>query len=84
MKKLRVLLDIEVEDLPQNMREQLTQDMRINADDLETLDSYDAETVADVLNGLGGSAISDMIFEGTDVYAQFDNMHVVHAQWVTE
>lgn len=84
MKKLRVLLDIEVSDLPINMRELLAQDMQVNVNELETLDSYDAETVADVLNGLGGSAISDMIFEGTDVYAQFDNMHVVHAQWVTE
>jgi hypothetical protein len=25
-----------------------------------------------------------MIFEGTDVFGHFDDMHVVHAQWVTE
>ncbi len=85
MKKLRVLLDIEVSDLPENMREQLIQDLQtIGVTEVETLDSYDAETVANVLNHCGGAAISDMIFEGTDVFVQFDDMHVVHAQWVTE
>lgn len=84
MKKLRVLLEIEVADLPESMREQLAQDIQVNVNELETLDSYSAETVANVLNGCGGAAISDMIFEGTDVFVQFDNMHVVHAQWVTE
>jgi hypothetical protein len=84
MRKLRVLLDIEVEDLPDNMRRHCAQDMRLNVDDIEKLDSYDAETVANVLNHCGGAAISDMIFEGTDVFVQFDDMHVVHAQWVTE
>lgn len=84
MKKLRVLLEIEVTDLPENMREQLAQDIQVNVNELETLDSYSAETVANVLDNCGGAAISDMIFEGTDVFVQFDNMHVVHAQWVTE
>jgi hypothetical protein len=85
MKKLRVLLDIEVSDLPENMREQLIQDLQtIGVTEVETLDSYSAEDVANVLDGYGGAAISDMIFEGTNVFVQFDTMHVVHAQWVTE
>ena len=73
MKKLKVLLEIEVADLPENMREQLAKDMQVmDINEIETLDSYSAEEVAYVLEGCGGGAISDMLFEGTDVFVQFD------------
>lgn len=80
---MRVVLELEVDDLPANERKSLAADMNTVPDELPGLESTTAPEAASVLGncGLCGD-IAEMLFEGSDVFVTFTASRVVSAGWI--
>jgi len=80
-KILRVTLDITVEDLDDKEREQFARDATMEVEELSTLEDYEPDSLANLLDCLEGEGTNNLIFEGTDYFAKFTAVDVVSAQF---
>lgn len=86
-RRLRVLLEIDVDDLTPEERARLEDDMRTYPGEpvkLPTLAETTAEEAASVLDGIGTEGVSEMLFEGEDACVRFVGAKVLAAAWRDE
>lgn len=73
-----VVLDVEIEDLSDEFRQELANDMMVPVSELETLENTHIDSVLNTLEYIerDNRALQDMLFEGTDLYVQFGSIKV--------
>lgn len=90
-RKLRVTLEITVEDLPKAERLELAQGLCFEDGDtpkklerqLERVKDYSPDQVADVLPVIGAPHMQGEMFEGSEIFARFTVVDVKAAEWAT-
>ncbi len=81
MKKMRVVLEIDVDDLPQAEREEAALDMEVSVSEIEKLEEVDALRAAEPLENISPETCREL-FAGTDTYVTYMNVHVVSAEYI--
>jgi hypothetical protein len=85
MRKIIVVLEIDVDDLPMHQRLELAEDSDTPEDMLPKLEHYDsplgAIEVACVLQGVASDGANEMLFEGSDTFVRFTECKIVAANW---
>lgn len=73
-----VVLDVEIEDLSDDFRQELANDMMLPVSELDTLENTNIDCVLHTLEYIerDNRALQDMLFEGTDLYVQFGSIKV--------
>ncbi len=77
--RIQVTLLLEVDDLSEEDRADLAQAEGIDADDLESIDSFDPIQVAGVLEGIKVPDIAAELFAGTDVLGTIVDVQILDA-----
>lgn len=92
MKKLmRVTLDLVVEDLSDEEMRRHASEIDVPVEEIETLEDVGIEWIAAVLDGgitppgphgIACEAVTETLFEGSDLFVTFTSAKVVSAAWV--
>lgn len=83
MKTMRVILEVDVDDLPKAEREAAAHDMQIKENEIETLAEVEAPFAAKVLENIGEHTCQEL-FAGSDTYLTFKDVRVKSASWVAD
>jgi hypothetical protein len=80
-KKMRLVLEVEVADLPAETRKECAEMVGDDASALPRLKDYSAQEISEVFDGLSPEVTSEL-FGGTDIYAQIADSKVIEAAWI--
>lgn len=81
MKKMRVTLEIDVDDLSPEKRAEYAKDMETIPDELPALKDTSAREAANALENFGGD-MNEELFAGSDTYVQFIDVRVMSAELI--
>jgi hypothetical protein len=80
MKTMRVVVEIDVDDLPADERKRHAKEMEIAESDIPALANTDAREAAECLENLGEEMLSTA-FDGSDTFVIFKDLRVLSAEW---
>jgi hypothetical protein len=80
MKTLRVVLEIDVDDMSEKERWEIING-GMYEEDVKTLADTTAGQAASVLDRLSGEVVTEMLFEGSDIFVKFTESRVIEAKW---
>lgn len=83
MKKMRVVLEVDVDDLSKEKREECARDMDIAETEIETLADTDVGFAAKAFENCRGH-LCDELFAGSDTYVTFKDVRVQSAMWISD
>jgi hypothetical protein len=81
MKTMKVVLEIDVDDLSAEKRAECASDMEIPVEEIPTLADTEAPEAASVLRAIGEHTCEEL-FAGSDVYVTFKHTRVISAGWI--
>lgn len=80
-KRLRVILDIDVEELSAEERQELANDMMVSVDEVPTMKDNTASEYGFLFNG-DGQWTEEVLFPGSELFAKFDYITFIDAVWL--
>lgn len=81
-KTMRVTVEIDVDDLPEDRRVELAADtMQEPPEELPGLNDYDAKEAAEALENITEDTSAEL-FAGSDLYVRFTECRVIDAEWI--
>jgi hypothetical protein len=80
MKTMRVVLEIDVDDMSEKERWEIMNG-GMTEDEVKTLADTSAGEIASVFDKLSGEVIGEMLFEGEDIFVKFTESRVIEAKW---
>lgn len=78
---LRVVLLLDVEDLPDADRAQYAEWMEMPVEELPSLKDTPVEHIVSVLDHISGPVINEHLFEGSDYFVHFTDSRVLSSEW---
>lgn len=81
MRTMMVVLEIDVEDLPEALRQEIADGMQEPVATLPKLAETELGCIANVLEFVGSEGATELAFEGTDTYVRFTRSDVKAYWW---
>lgn len=82
MKTMRVVLEVDVDDLPKAKRAEHARDMQIDESEIETLAQTDVGFAARAFENIGTVGCEEL-FAGSDTFVTFKDVRVQSAAWIS-